>query len=139
VTRRFIGRVARLAASSAAASATDVVLLLVACGVLGIPPIIGATLACLAGGAVNFALNRRFVFRRTEVAWWRQWLRYLGLIVLAGAVLSGGLVHAGVQLGLPLLIAKGVAALVVLAGWNYPLSAFWVFGGTSWRDRLCPS
>lgn len=85
-------------------------------------------LGCLAGGVVNFLLCRSWVFSARGPGWLGQLLVYLGLIVLGGALLSGGIIHLAVAaLGLPVLLAKAIAALLVLGCWNYPVSARLIF------------
>jgi putative flippase GtrA len=121
-------RVARLLASSAAATAVDVAVLLVLVGVGRIAPGLAAVLGCLAGGVVGFVLARRFVFEARGRDWLRQVAAYGLLVVLGGALIAGLLVHvATAGMGAPVLLAKAIAACLVLAGWNYPLSAYVVF------------
>jgi putative flippase GtrA len=113
----------RLVLASTAATAADVAALLLLANGLHLPDALAATLACLIGGALNFYLCR-------------AWLRapsanpalYAGLIVAGGSLWSGLLVHAAVaRFHAPLLLAKAVAAAVVLLAWNYPISTLVVF------------
>ena len=115
-------------ASSAAASALDVTVLvaLVHLGHLAAGP--AAALGALVGGALNFALTRRFVFRGASGCVWRQAAAYGLLIVVGGALLSGLIVQLWMtRLGGPILIAKLAAAGLVLIGWNYPIASRVVF------------
>jgi putative flippase GtrA len=121
-----------MAASSSAASVVDLATLFTLLHLLHLWPGAAGALGCMAGGAVNFALNRRWVFgdlQRQHGAHWRgQLLRYALLVVLGGALGSGLVIQLTVAgLGLPVIVAKAIAAALVLACWNYPVSARLVF------------
>ena len=119
----------RIVIASTAATLADAVTLLSLVRGAHLGAGAAAVLGCLAGGAVNFTLTRRWVFgvedARSAV---RQVVLYGVFVVLGGAVLVGGLVHLAVQRsGAPLLLARALAAVVVLAAWNYPLSSLLIF------------
>jgi putative flippase GtrA len=130
----------RVLASSGAATVTDVVMLLLLTGIR-VPVMLATTLGCLAGGVVNFFVSRRYVFRparavedrRQAAVVGRQLAFYAVVVVGAGAFFSGLLVdaiHSGT--GAPLLGAKALAAVLMLLGWNYPVSKrLFRQGGTS--------
>lgn len=131
-TRSTAGRLARMAVSSTAASAVDLVTLLSLVNLVHLWPGAAGTLGCLAGGTVNFVLNRSWVFRSRGAGWLGQLLRYGLLVVLGGALAAGAVIQLGVAaLGLPVLLAKAIAAALVLACWNYPVSAHLVFRPTN--------
>lgn len=118
----------RMLATSTASTAVDVVTLLALAGMLAVPAGTAAVLGCLAGGVVSFVLSRHYVFGAAAGCWKKQLLGYGVLVVLGGALLSGAIVRATVlHLGAPVLLAKGVAATVVMVAWNYPLSARLIF------------
>lgn len=121
-------RLARLVVSSSAASVVDLLTLFTLINLLPIWPGAAGAAGCIAGGAVNFLLNRNWVFTRRSGGWLGQLLRYGLLVVLGGALVAGTMIHVGiVVLGLPVLLAKGVSAALVLTCWNYPISARLVF------------
>ena len=120
-------RIARLATSSGVSSLSDAIVLVVLCRGLDWTPGLAAIAGCLVGGAINFALNRSWVFEAQRGAVLRQAIAYASLVVCGGAILSGLIVGALAGAGIPLLIAKGSALVLVLAGWNYPISARLVF------------
>lgn len=112
----------RVLAASAAASLTDVVMLLTLVA-LAVPVAAATAIGCLCGGAVNYVITRRFVFRLRHTGAWRRFAAYMGVVVGAGAAVSSAVVHVGsVALGLPILVAKAIAAALVLAAWNYPIA-----------------
>lgn len=123
-------RLIRVGVASGAATGVDTALLLGLCWLGGIGPGPAAFVASLAGGAVNFTINRRWVFGRRGGPWLAQALAYGLVVVLGGAGLGAVAVAAGVAVGLPLLIAKAAAVVAVLLGWTYPMSAR-VFGRRS--------
>jgi putative flippase GtrA len=116
-------------ASSTAASALDVTVLIALCHLGHLAAGAAAALGALAGGALNFALTRRWVFRGGGTGrWWRQAAAYGVLVVLCGALLSGLIVQLWMtRLGGPVLLAKLGAAALVLLGWNYPIASRVVF------------
>jgi len=125
---RTVGPIFRMALCSSAATAVDLATLCGLIKVFGLWPGAAGVLGCLAGGAVNFALNRKWVFPSSDRRWLGPLLRYGLLVVLGGALVAGGLIQLGIAvLGLPVLLAKGAAAALVLACWNYPVSARLVF------------
>jgi putative flippase GtrA len=127
----------RLVAASTAATALDVVTLLLL--VHGAHAARGpaASVACIVGGAANFWLCRVWLAglragragragRALDVV--RQALLYGVLVVLVGGLWCGAAVHLlSARLALPLLAAKACASLLVLVAWNYPLSAYLIF------------
>jgi putative flippase GtrA len=120
----------RMAASSTAASAVDLVTLFTVLQLLPLWPGAAGAVGCVAGGAVNFALCRGWVFQKRGEGWLGQLWRYAILVVLAGALLAGAVIQlATAVVGLPVLLAKGISAALVLACWNYPISARLVFKG----------
>ena len=129
-------RVGRALGSSTAASAVDVIALLVLARTTHLAAGVAAALACVLGGAVNFALNRTWVFADDAPSArgtrggnpLRQLALYSLLVVIGGALLGGAVVQlATVTLGLSLLAAKAVSAVLVFVGWNYPVASFVVF------------
>ena len=124
---RLPRRVARMLTTSTLATAVDLAVLFVCLGLLALRPGPAAAAGCLAGGLVSFWLCRQYVFAARGNAL-RQGLAYGTLVVLGGALWSGAIVHVATgQLGAPVLLAKATAALVVMVGWNWPVSAKVVF------------
>jgi putative flippase GtrA len=108
-----------------ASAGTDVALLAALHGLAGMPLLAATTLAFWASLAVNFALNRGWVFPGGSGSVRGQAARYLFLVgvnYLATLALVGGLAAAGV----PYMLAK-VVALVSIACWNFVLYRRWIF------------
>lgn len=122
-----IPRPVRVLVASGAATATDTAVLVLLCHVVAWAAGPAAIAGSLAGGVINFVINRTWVFGGGGRGWLGQALRYGAIVVGGGAAVTGGAVAAGVAIGLPLLAAKAVAIVVVLVAWTYPLSARVVF------------
>lgn len=116
-------------AASTAATLLDVLSLLVLVTLAWIPAGLAAAIGCLVGGAANFTLSRLWVFgeRGRRAGWPRQLALYVVTVVAAGALLSGGIVHFVVHLGVSVLVAKALAATFTMAFWNYPVQLLVVF------------
>jgi putative flippase GtrA len=122
-----IPRPVRVLIASGAATTCDTAVLLVLCHVAAWAAGPAAFAGSLAGGVINFVINRTWVFAGGHGGWLGQALRYGVIVVGGGAAVTGGAVAAGVAIGLPVLGAKAVAIGVVLVAWTYPLSARLVF------------
>lgn len=120
-------RLLRVLASGGAATAVDTVVLIVLCGLAGVPAGAAAVAGCLAGGGVNFTIKRRWIFAAAGHRWPAQLLRYGVVVVGGGAVVSGAAVAGLVASGLPVLAAKAITVGLVLVTWTYPLSARLIF------------
>jgi putative flippase GtrA len=110
----------------ALSAGVDVGLLALLHGVLGLRLVVATSAAFWASLAVNFGLNRSWVFAQTRAGSVRRHaIRYLaavGLNYAATLAIVSGLVAAG----LGYLVAK-LAAIAVLAGGNYLLYRRWIF------------
>ena len=122
-----LARVLRLGVSSGVATLVDTAILFALVHAIGFAPGPAALLGSLAGGAVNFAINRRWVFTSAVAGWIGQALRYFAIVVAGGAVVSAAAVAALCALGLPLLVAKAAAVLITMAAWTYPMASRVVF------------
>ncbi len=127
-TRLALPRPLRAGIASLLASVVDLATLLLIAQTAHVAAGLAVALGCLAGGAVNFALSRRWVFRTRGAGRRRQFALYGFVIVGGGAVLAGLLVQlATTTLGAPLLPARCAIAVVLFVCWNYPLSSLVVF------------
>ena len=117
----------RLLAASCAACATDVATLLVLVHGLHLGRGVATLLACVAGGAVNFALCRAWLGSAQQPAA-VQAARYGVLVVFGGGVWQGVLAHAvTARFAWPLLAVKAMSATLVTLGWNWPIATRVVF------------
>jgi putative flippase GtrA len=131
LTLRWRQRLRRLligtSLAALAATAGDFVVYELTVRRLGADPGVGTALGCVAGGGVNYVINRVWTFRSRErrVA---QILRYTG-VSLSGLALSSGIVHlwAAHTTRNPTLVWL-VVKLCVSWGWHLPLQRFYVFG-----------
>jgi putative flippase GtrA len=123
----LLERLPRIALASSVAFVTDLSILIVATHA-GAPPWLAALVACTAGGAANFAVSRRHVFKDVAPgSTLDRAVRYGVLVVLGGAVITALLVQLGVSLGLPLLVTRIAVGMLVMLGWGYPVSSRVVF------------
>jgi putative flippase GtrA len=121
------------------ATATDTVVLAVLYYGYALSAAKAAVVGSLVGGAVNFLLNRSWVFGATAGTWWRQAVLYATIVVGGGAVLGGGVVAGLHAFGIPVLLAKCAAIGLVLVTWTYPMSARVVFRDAARRPRAAGS
>ena len=132
--RFFDAAFSRYAATSVLATATDFAL---ASGlhVLGSSPASATFFGCVAGGAVAFALSRRWTFQAGAAPALPQLLRFL-FVWATSALLNS----TGVPALLPWVGSFSVAWAFVRAavylGWNYPLSRWFVFAAEKPRPEL---
>jgi putative flippase GtrA len=86
-----------------------------------------AWIGTLAGAALAFGWNRRYVFGDRSALRWQQ-VACFALVALVGAVALALSMHVAVTLcGLPYLVAKAVCAVLVFAVWNLPAQRRFVF------------
>ncbi len=123
---RAVPQQARMLLTGVAATLVDVTTLMALAVVGWIPIGLAAVTGAFAGGAANFFMIRRWVFA-VRGAWLKQFVLYNLCVVAAGALLCGGIVHVAVHAGLAVVAAKGIASIVTLIVWNYPVSAHVVF------------
>jgi putative flippase GtrA len=132
--RFFDGAFGRYAATSALATATDFALAS-SLHALGFAPASATVLGCVAGGAVAFALSRRWTFRAGGARALPQLLRFL-FVWATSALLNAG----GVPAVLPWLgsfsLAWACVRAAVYLGWNYPLARWFVFSSAKARAQL---
>src|SRR5689334_16802749 len=123
-------RTGRALTSSVVSSGFDLMTLLVLVRISHVKAGLAAAIGCVVGGTINFAISRRWVFRnRGSAKNTAQQLALYGLLVVMGsALLAGVLVHvATVRFALSVLVAKGLAAVLVFCCWSYPVAARVVF------------
>ena len=127
MTTAAMTRMVRVAVAGGGATAIDTLVLLALYRLAGVAAGSAAVCGCLVGGAVNFVVNRRWVFRAAAAALWKQAVLY-AIVIVGGSALVTGTIVAGLhRLGMSLVIAKLAAIGIVLVGWTYPMSARVVF------------
>ena len=79
------------------------------------------------GAVMNFAWNKYVAFQDRSPITGRQLARF-GLVAVATAALLAAAMHiVAVVLGVPVLLAKLICAVVVFAAWTYPAQRRLVF------------
>jgi putative flippase GtrA len=89
--------------------------------------LIASVIGTIAGGAMNFALGRRWVFDGRNKKMPQQIIKYI--ITWAGNLLftTSGVFIFTHYLGLSYIISKVIAAIIVGVGYNYMLQKKFVF------------
>lgn len=134
--RFFDAAFRRYAATSVLATATDFTF--ASClHSLGAAAASATFFGCVAGGAVAFALSRRWTFHAGSSPAVPQLLRFL-FVWATSALLNS----AGVPALLPWVgsfsLAWAFVRAAVYLGWNYPLSRWFVFSTEKPRSELSP-
>jgi putative flippase GtrA len=83
--------------------------------------------AALAGGALNFALNKYVAFRDRSPISLGQVARFQFVAVVAALLLAAAMKIATANPAMPVVVAKLVCAAVVFAIWTYPAQRRLVF------------
>lgn len=98
---------------------------------LAYPPVPAALTGYIAGGVINYALNRRHTFmskRPHEEAAWR-----FALVAGIGLVLTSVFMHLFVEIMyVPYLLAQIVTTGIIML-WNFNAHLFWTFGFGHYR------
>ncbi|MCK0509479.1 GtrA family protein [Aromatoleum anaerobium] len=127
-TFRF-GRFLRFAMVGALGTLAHYSLLLALVEVAGAEPVVGSVAGFVLGALVNYAMNRRLVFRseRAHHEALPRFFAVAGIGLLWNALLMYALTDL---LALHYLLAQ-VVTTGVLLGWHYVGNALWTFGAPS--------
>ena len=126
----IVNRFLRYATVGAVATAVHYAILAACVEAALLPPPWAAALGAWVGAQVVFAGNAWFTFAGVPVTF-TAWLRFQIVAVLA-AVISFGVVAAGVRAGLHYLLAQAIATLVALFV-SYEVNRRWSFAATPGR------
>lgn len=108
------------------ATAVHYAVLLILVEVFAFPAAPSAVVGALCGAAVSYLVNRLITFPGTTVRHQQAVPRFL-TVAVAGALVNGGLVWAGVHvLAWHYLAAQALATIIVL-GLTYRLNRSWTF------------
>lgn len=132
--RFFDAAFGRYAATSALATGTDFALAS-SLHALGASAAVATFFGCVAGGAVAFALSRRWTFQAGAARALPQLLRFFFVWATSALLNSGGVPALLPWVGSFSLAWAAVRAAVYL-GWNYPLSRWFVFSTEKPRAEL---
>lgn len=99
--------------------------LFIGTGLLGMPVVWCSVAGYVAGGALNYLLNRRHTFR-SELAHRTTASRFMAVAV-AGLLANGFLMQLfAIRLGMHYLFSQAITTGIVLA-WNFLASRHWAF------------
>lgn len=120
-------RLVKVGLSGLIATAVDVGSLILLVELFASHVTIAAFLAAMTGGVTNFAINKYWAFKDRTPIDVRQVASY-ALVSLVTAMFVAASIHVlAVLLGVPYVLAKGVAAALVFLLWSYPAQARLVF------------
>jgi putative flippase GtrA len=120
-------RLMKVGVSGVVATAIDVVTLILLVEGVGAHVTVAAFLAAIAGGIANFFVNKYWAFKDPTPIDLRQVASY-ALVSLVTAMFVAASIHVfAVLIGLPYLLAKGMAAVLVFLLWSYPAQSRLVF------------
>lgn len=117
----------RVGVSGAAATAIDVLSLISLIELAGVYVTVAAFLAATFGGIANFLINKFWAFRDPTPIDMRQVSSYAFVSVTTAAFVALSVHIFAVLMGMPYLLAKGAAAVMVFVLWSYPAQARLVF------------
>lgn len=112
--------------SGGAATAVHYAVLLMLVELLGFSPALSAAIGALCGAAVSYLINRHITFPGASLRHQQAIPRFL-TVAVAGALVNGGLVWAGVHLLDWHYLAAQALATVVVLGLTYRLNRSWTF------------
>lgn len=120
-------RLVRVGASGIAATSVDVLLLIVLVELGGVYVTVAAFLAASAGGFANFTINKFWAFKDPAPIDFRQVSSYAFVSVMTACFVALTVHVFAVLMGVPYLLAKALAAVVVFLLWSYPAQSRLVF------------
>lgn len=125
--RTKTGRLVRTGVSGLAATAIDVMALVAFVELADAPVALAAFLGAVMGAGCNFTLSKFWAFRCPEPIDPKQVFTYAMVSFVTACVMAGSVHFLAVNIGMPYLLAKGIAAAVVFLVWSYPAQAKLVF------------
>jgi putative flippase GtrA len=113
--------------ASVIASLCDYGITMLAVQVLKMDAVPAGITGTVAGGIINFALGRHWVFDAAHISPRRQAKRYL--LVWTGSLLlnAAGMYICTKPVGMYYMTAKIVSSVTVALAWNFPLQKRYVF------------
>jgi putative flippase GtrA len=94
---------------------------------VGIAVAIAAFFGCCTGAVANYTLNKYLAFRDRSPVAVGQLARFALVAVATGLLTAGGMELLAVHLGLPVVCAKTICAVLVFGLWSYPAQRRLVF------------
>lgn len=126
-TRRLPERILHHQAASAAATAVDFLVMILAVSAAGMSPVGGTVLGAFSGAVMNFMLGRHWAFVATDGPLGGQAIRYALVSGTSLALNAAGEYVLAVRLGVGYVLARVAVSFLVSLTWNYPLQRFFVF------------
>ncbi len=126
-------RLIKVGAGGVLSTLVDVCSLIALVEIGGMHVTIAAFLGAMFGGVTGFGVNKFWAFKDRTPIRLKQVSTYM-FVSLMTAVFVAGTIHVlAINMAVPYLIAKGVAAVLVFLCWGYPAQVRLVFPGAARR------
>lgn len=113
--------------SGVVATSIDVLMLIFLVEVADVHVTLAAFFAAMAGGITNFLVNKFWAFGDASPIDIRQVTLYTMVSLVTAGFVAASLHVLAIFMGLPYLIAKAIAAVLVFLAWGYPAQSRLVF------------
>lgn len=120
-------KVLRVGTSGMASMLVDVLVLILLVELFVVQVALAALLASAVGAIVSFVLNKFWAFRDFSPLRATQVLSFVGVALGSALGVAACVQILSVQLGMPYLGSKAIAATFVFAFWSYPVQSRLVF------------
>lgn len=118
---------ARVGISGVLATLLDVLSLLILVECLSVPVVLAAFLAASIGAVSSFLVNKHWAFRDATPLRLSQIGSFVGVALGSAIGVAAGIQVFAVMIGLPYLIAKAIAAVLIFVFWSFPVQRRLVF------------
>lgn len=105
----------------------DLVVLIFLVEVLAVHVALAALMASAVGAIASFLINKFWAFRDSSPVHIAQVLGFVGVALGSALGVAAFVQILSVQLGMPYLMSKAIAATFVFAFWSYPVQSRLVF------------
>lgn len=117
----------RTGISGVIATVIDVTMLVFLVEIVRMPLALAAFLGAASGAGANYLVSKYWAFRCTAPINIKQLVTFAIVAFCTACFMAIAMQIFAVELGLPYLAAKAIAAAVVFVLWSYPAQARWVF------------
>jgi putative flippase GtrA len=117
----------RTGLSGVFATSIDVMMLILLVEVAHLPVAVAAFLGAASGASANYLVNKYWAFQDKSPIRVSQLLTFAFVALCTALFMAGAMQLFAVEIGLPYLVAKAVAAVAVFCLWSYPAQARLVF------------
>jgi putative flippase GtrA len=120
-------RILKVGCSGVIATAIDFVMLLILVELFELRVVLAVFLAASSGAMASFVVNKFWAFGDASRISLPQVASFIGVALGSAFGVSLVVQVLSVHLGLPYLLAKSIGAVLLFAGWTYPVQSRVVF------------